>query len=87
MFIADFITRFKSDQAVLSNIEMEMTNLVTVEDNQRLSEALHDSKIKDAIFEMDEFKALGSDDFGAVFFQDHWHIIKYDVCCAVRSFF
>ena len=86
-FIIDFITRFKSDQVVLSNIEMDMLNLVTVEDNQRLLELIQDSEIKDAIFQTDKFKAPGSDSFGAAFFQDYWHIIKDEVCHAVRSFF
>ena len=71
MFITDFTTIFKSTQAVTSNIEMEMSNLVNVEDNQRLLEPLQDSEIKDSIFQMDKFKALGPDGFGVTFFQDY----------------
>jgi len=36
---------------------------------------------------MDKFKAPRPDGFGTAFFQDRWHIVKDDVCRAVRSFF
>jgi len=35
--------------------------------NAKLLQSVHDSKIKDAIFQMDKFKAPGPDGFGAAF--------------------
>ena len=79
IFITDFTIRFKSAQAVTSNMEMKMLNLVTVEDNQRLLEPIQDSKIKDTISQMDKFEAPGPGGFGAAFFRDCCHIIKDEV--------
>ena len=36
---------------------------------------------------MDPHKALGSYGFGKSFFQDHWAIIKDQLCFAVKDFF
>jgi len=44
---------------------------VSVEDNDRLLQPIQDSEIKEAIFQMDKFKALRFDGFGATFFQDY----------------
>ena len=71
MLITDFTTRFKSTQAVTSNMEMEILNLVTVADNQRLLEPIQETEIKDALYQMDKLKAPGLDGFGAAFFQDY----------------
>ena len=87
MFTTNFIARFKSAQASTSNIDMEMLNLVTAEDNQSLLQPIQETEIKETLFQMDKFKAPGPDGFGAAFIQDHWHIIKDEVCRAVRSFF
>ena len=87
MFTTDFTARFKSAQAGTSNIDMAMLNLVTAEDNQSLLQPIQETEIKEALFQMDKFKASGPDDFRAAFFQDHCHIIKDYVCRAVRSFF
>ena len=64
-----------------------MLHLVSVEDNDRLLQSIQDSEIKEAIFEMDKFKAPRPDGFGAASFQDYRHIVKEKVCTVVRSFF
>jgi len=64
-----------------------MVNLITVNDNEKLLEPIQDSEIKDAVFQMEKFRASRPDGFGAAFFQNHWHIVKEEACNAVRSFF
>ena len=76
----------KQLKQVPPHVQLDMANLVTADDNEKLLKLAHDSEIKDAIFQMDKFKAPGPDAFGAAFFQNHWHIIKEEVCTAVRSF-
>ena len=69
IFITDFTARFKLAQAGTSNIDMEMLNLVTAEYNQRLLQPIQETEIKEALFQMDKFKAPRPDDFGAAFFK------------------
>jgi len=78
MLIRDFANRFKSAQDSSTNIDMEMLNLVSLEDNNSLIQPIQDSKIKEAIFRMDKYRTPGPDGFGAAFFQE--------VCTAVKSF-
>jgi len=87
MFVNEFTTRFKSAQTSSPNIQLDMAHLVTAEDNVLLLQPVHDSEIKDTIFQMDKFKTPGPDGFGAAFFKDHWNIVKEDVCTAVKFFF
>jgi len=61
--------------------------MVSEEDNYLLLRPIQDQEVKDAIFQMDKYKALGPDGFGAAFFQDCWYIINKDVCRAIESFF
>ena len=68
MFIIDFSARFKSTQVNSPNIDMEMLNLVSAEDNNRLLQAIHDSKFNEAIFQMDKFKGPGPGGFAAAAF-------------------
>jgi len=61
--------------------------MVSDEDNCLLLKPVQDSEVKEAIFQMDKYKSLGPDGFGAAFFQDYWHLIANDVCQAIKSFF
>jgi len=76
MFITDFTARFKSAQACTSNIDMEMLNLVTAEDNQSLLQPIQETEIKEALFQMDKFKAPGLDGFGTTFFKTTGILLK-----------
>ena len=64
-----------------------MPNLVTDNDNGQLLQPVHDSEIKYSLLQVDKFKAPGPDGFGAAFFQNHWNIVKDEVCTAIRSLF
>ncbi|GKE20007.1 RNA-directed DNA polymerase, eukaryota, reverse transcriptase zinc-binding domain protein [Tanacetum coccineum] len=46
-----------------------------------------DIEIKNAIFDIEDTKAPGPDDFTTVFFKKAWAIVGTDVCKAVREFF
>ena len=61
--------------------------MVSLEDNMSLIKLVDNHQIREAVFQMDKFKAPGPDGFGAAFFPNHWHIIQNDVCQAARSFF
>jgi len=52
-----------------------------------LIEPVTKNEIYDVVFQMDPHKALGSYGFGKSFFQDHWAIIKDQLCFAVKDFF
>jgi len=87
MLVNDFAAGFKSAQVNASKMDLEILSLVSAEDNDRLLQSIHDSEIKEAISQMDKFKAPGPNGFGAAFFQDYWHIVKEKACTVVRSFF
>lgn len=46
-----------------------------------------DDDIKSFFFEMNPHKALGSDGFGANFFQAYWPIMDPQICLAIHGFF
>jgi len=71
----------------LPTIEVDLPKVLAKEDNDNLVKPIEDCEIKDAVFQMDKFKALGPDGFSAAFFQDYWYIIHKDVCQAIKSFF
>jgi len=68
MFVNDFTTRFKSTQTSPTKVRLDMANLVTSVDNDKLLEPIRNSKIKDFFFQMDKFKAPRFDGFGLAFF-------------------
>ena len=71
LFINDFTTRFKSAPVSPSNIDMKILNVVSTVDNDTLLQSILDSEIKEAVFQMDKFKAPGPDGFGAAFYQNY----------------
>ena len=46
-----------------------MANLVTTDDNEKLLQRVHDSEVKDAIFQKDKSKALDLMVLGQLFFK------------------
>ena len=68
-------------------VTVDLPRSVFNEDNDQLLAPIQDFEIKEAVFQMDKYKAPGSDGFGAAFFQDYWHIIHKDVCQAIKTFF
>jgi len=61
--------------------------IVNAEENVDLIKPVTDEEIYDAVFQMDPYKAPGSDGFGASFYQDHWVVIKDLLCVAIKDFF
>ncbi|CAN1253995.1 Transposon TX1 uncharacterized 149 kDa protein [Linum perenne] len=60
---------------------------VTHSMNDRLLAFVSDEEIRKSVFDMGPSQAPGIDGFTAAFFQTYWHIIKKDICEAVRAFF
>jgi len=87
-FIADFTARFTSSRHSPS---MNLRNLalpsISAEENLELTKAVTVNEIYSALFDMDPHKAPGPDGFSASFFQDHWPIIKDQLCFAIKDFF
>ncbi|GLT36920.1 hypothetical protein SLA2020_112660 [Shorea laevis] len=46
-----------------------------------------DKKVKVAIFSMDAYKALGSDGFQPIFFQENWDVVGPSVCHLIKNAF
>jgi len=61
-------TQFRSMHGNLPTIEVDLPKMLTQEDNDNLVKPIEDCEIKDAVFQMDKFKAPGPDGFGAAFF-------------------
>lgn len=60
---------------------------VTEAMNSSLIKPVEDEEIRQAVFSMNPTKAPGMDGMTPLFFQAFWHIIQYDVCKAIKSFF
>jgi len=87
-FLQDLTTRFTSVRESLPRLPNTVTPpVVTAEENSFLIKPITDKEIHDAVFQMDPYKAPGSDGFGASFYQDHWAIIKDPLCVAIKDFF
>jgi len=86
VFVNDSKLRFKSAHGS-SSIRVDLPTRVSEVENENLIKPVEDFEIKEAIFQMDKFKALGSDGFGAAFYQYHWPTIQMDVCSTVKLFF
>jgi len=68
LFVHDFNKQFRSTYGNLPTIEVDLPKVLTQEDNDNLVKPIEDCKIKDAVFQMDKFKAPRPDGFGATFF-------------------
>ncbi|XP_059073198.1 uncharacterized protein LOC131874013 [Cryptomeria japonica] len=55
-------------------------------DNELLISRVSKEEVKDAVFAMATFKALGPDGFPPAFFQVFWETVKYDLTKATRDF-
>jgi hypothetical protein len=68
-------------------IEEVIPSLVTDNTNQMLIMVPSSDEIHSAVFSLNKDSAPGPDDFGVVFFQSYWDIIKSDVEKTVIQFF
>lgn len=55
--------------------------------NDNLMLPVTDAEIKKGVFDTGALKALGMDELNGLFYQNHWKIIKHDICTAVKDFF
>jgi len=46
-----------------------------------------EEEIYTAIFQMDPYRAPGLDGFGASFYQQHWSVLKEQLCATIKDFF
>ena len=54
---------------------------------QTLIQEVSEEEIKEALFGMNDNKALGVDGFNVYFFKNAWDIIKHDLINAIKEFF
>jgi len=59
MFANDFIVRFKSDQVGPPDVQLDMANLVTVDDNEKLLEPIKIQKLNMQFFKLTSLKIQG----------------------------
>jgi len=87
-FILDFSSRFTSGHDLRTRAHGFLaTPIVTAEENADLIKPVTDDEIYTAVFQMDPHKTPGSDGFGASFYQDHWDIVREQLCVAIKDFF
>lgn len=60
---------------------------VTLEMNSALMVQVSDAEIKMVVDSLGATKALGPDGLNGLFYQNHWEIVKEEVCKAVKGFF
>ena len=86
LFVNDFKLRFKSSLGP-SSMMVDLPKIVSLDDNMNLMKPVENHEIKEAVFQIDKFKAPSLNRFGTAFFQDYWHIVQNEVCHTVQSFF
>lgn len=60
---------------------------MTLEMNSALMVQVSDAEIKMVVDSLGATKALGLDGLNGLFYQNHWEIVKEEVCRAVKGFF
>lgn len=80
---------FSSPNTCIDNglIEEVIPDMVSAEDNLKLTNLPSSEEIKNAVFSMNRDSAPRPDGFGAFFFQKFWDIVEKDVCNAVMQVF
>jgi hypothetical protein len=69
--------------AVLDSIHAKISTYM----NDDLLIPYMDEEIRMALYQMGSIKALGPDGFPDLFYQEHWDLLKADICTAIRVFF
>lgn len=76
-----------SDVVPLINPESLFHKKVSKEEGCAMLRPVTKEEIKDALFDIDDDKALGPDGFSSKFFKAYWEIIGNEVCTVVKDFF
>jgi hypothetical protein len=77
---------FTSDPCNSANVLDAIQSKVSVDMNTELLKPYLDDEIRTALFQMGPTKSPGPDGFPALFYQEHWDLLKDDICSAVRGF-
>ncbi|XP_027097528.1 uncharacterized protein [Coffea arabica] len=87
--ISDFFKElFKSGgMNDMSEILDGIPHSITQEMNDKLTKAVEEDEIHDALFSMNPEKAPGQDGMSPLFFQRFWRTIKSDIIPAIKAFF
>jgi hypothetical protein len=64
-----------------------MLPVISPEDNAELCKIPSAEEIKNVIFNMQSFKALGPDGLPPLFYKQSWHIVGHSVIKAIKDFF
>ena len=84
----DFQQRFTSSHNQCTNFPpITILRKVTHDENRVLIQSVTEEEIRQALFQMNLYKAPGLDGFGAVFFQKYWTLRKDHLCLAIQYFF
>jgi hypothetical protein len=79
------IFRTSNPQSIAQVVE-NVRNTVTPVLNSALLQNFIEKEVHEALFQMHQTKAPGSDGMNALFFQKFWHIIGHDISNAVLDF-
>ncbi|KAK4412568.1 hypothetical protein Salat_2903900 [Sesamum alatum] len=64
-----------------------LTGIVAVQHQERLTQEVSDAKIKRALFDIEDEKAPGPDDYMACFFKKVWAVVGTEITNAIKKFF
>ena len=88
LFFNTFKNLFSEEEVTFpSHLENLMPKSITEEDNVILKRIPSLEEIKEALFQMQDLKALGPDGFPVLFYKEFWPIVGETVTQAVVSFF
>ncbi|KAJ9536540.1 hypothetical protein OSB04_un000292, partial [Centaurea solstitialis] len=88
-FLDHFISIIGTEDPLVSPemyLDMFTTRLV-LGDALHMVRPIEDKEIRDAIFDIGNEKAPGSDGFSSKFYKAAWEVVGSDVLCAIHSFF
>ncbi|GKD79270.1 RNA-directed DNA polymerase, eukaryota, reverse transcriptase zinc-binding domain protein [Tanacetum coccineum] len=71
----------------LMNFEGVFGTKLSNDEAMEMIKEITDSEIKNAIFDIGESKAPGTDGYTSTFFKKAWKIVGNDVCMAIKEFF
>jgi hypothetical protein len=85
-----FMNAYKKEDRRCNNIiRRSMLNnipkVLGMEENDKLKEKVSEEEVKNVVFSMKAFKALGLDRFPPTFFQIFWEVIKNELIWATRD--
>ncbi|GJS85946.1 RNA-directed DNA polymerase, eukaryota, reverse transcriptase zinc-binding domain protein, partial [Tanacetum coccineum] len=78
----------KQDEVIeIPSDRIVFPNKLSTEEADRMCRSVNEVEVKNAMFDIDDSKALGPDGYTARFYKSAWSIIGKDVCKAIPIFF